>query len=75
MQYPVETVSQIAKFLGKSLTDDQILKIVRMSRFEEMRNNNKVNYSWLNEAGFRDTNETEFLRKGKQLSIWLLDQW
>jgi len=75
MQNPVETVSQISKFLGKSLTDDQILKIVRMSRFEEMRNNNKVNYSWLNEAGFRDTNETEFLRKGKQLSIWLLDQW
>jgi len=63
MQYPVETVSQIAKFLGKSLTDDQILKIVRMSRFEEMRTNNKVNYSW------KYTKEASFLRKGKQLSI------
>jgi Sulfotransferase domain len=62
----VETVRKIALFLGKSVTEDRLLKIVRVTRLEEMRTNNALNYLWCEDSGTMDKEEGKFLRKGIQ---------
>lgn len=58
-------VLKIAKFLGKSLTDDQIDTIVCHTSFNEMKNNPMANYSHGGAAIKMPDSITDFLRKGK----------
>ena len=43
-QYPVETVSKIAEFLGRSLTEEQIANIVQKTRFDVMKDDSDVKF-------------------------------
>ena len=63
-QNPVETVRKVCQFIGKSLSDDQILKIVQATGFDVMSNDPLFNYSWWDELGLRKKDEAKFLRKG-----------
>jgi len=57
-------VQKIAEFLGRSLTAEQISDIVRRTRFDAMKQDSSVNYSWWDELGMRLPSESQFMRKG-----------
>ncbi|GFO43022.1 sulfotransferase sult [Plakobranchus ocellatus] len=59
-----KNVRIVAEFLGKSLTDEQVARIVKHCSFNSMKNNNTVNYEWYKGQGIA-TEETSFLRSGK----------
>lgn len=59
-------VKRIAKFLGKDLSDEEAERLIHMTHFDQMKDNPKANYSWLDDAGVRDENEAQFMRKGKK---------
>lgn len=59
-----ESVQKIAKFLDVKLTDKQVNEIVENSRFDKMKQNDKVNYSWYPDKGIAEKGK-EFMRKGK----------
>ena len=67
IQKPVKTVRLIADFLDKPLTTSQIFDIIQSTTFEQMKKNPLSNYSWWNDLGLRDKNESDFLRKGSAL--------
>jgi hypothetical protein len=52
-------VSQIASFIGVKLSDDTLAKIVHLTSFEVMKDDNTANYTW-----GRDENASKFMRKG-----------
>jgi len=54
------TVRAIAKFLEKPLSESQLRQLEQHCSFDNMRNNDSVNYSW-NRGIWSDG---EFLRKG-----------
>lgn len=62
---PHEEVRKIAKFLGKEISEEDVREVVYRTSFDKMKDNPKANYSWLDEAGVRDDNEAQFMRKGK----------
>jgi len=64
LQKPEEMVQKIAEFLGRSLTAEQISNIVRRTRFDAMKQDSSVNYSWWDELGMRLPSESQFMRKG-----------
>ena len=56
---------QIATFLGKTLDQAQLQKIVDHCSFKNMKTNPTTNYSWLQDLGFAKKNgEAVFFRKG-----------
>jgi len=57
-------VRKIAEFLGRSLTAGQISDIVQRTRFDVMKQDSSVNYSWWDEEGWRVPSESQFMRKG-----------
>lgn len=63
-QKPEEMVRKIAEFLGRSLTAEQISYVVRRTRFDVMKQDSSVNYSWWDELGMRLRSESQFMRKG-----------
>jgi len=58
-------VQKIAHFLGRSLTAKQISDVVRRTRFDVMKHDSSVNYSWWDELGMRLPSESQFMRKGQ----------
>ena len=52
-------VSQIAAFLEAKLTSDTIKKIAEATRFEQMKDDDTANYSWL-----QPFDQAKFMRKG-----------
>ena len=64
LQHPELMVSEIAKFLGRSLSAEQISNIVRWTHFNVMKQDASVNYSWWDELGMRLPSESQFMRKG-----------
>jgi hypothetical protein len=61
---PEKVIRQVAEFLGRTLTDQQVADIVSQSSFKSMKDNPTVNYSWWDSLGLRRKEESEFLRKG-----------
>ncbi|GFO43026.1 sulfotransferase [Plakobranchus ocellatus] len=59
-----KNVRIVAEFLGKSLTDEQVARIVKHCSFDSMKNNDTVNYEWLKDRGIA-RGETSFFRSGK----------
>lgn len=62
-------IERIAQFLGKKLSSEQISAIHERCQFENMKQNNSVNYSWWDDYGIRDKTQSHFLRKG-QVGDW-----
>lgn len=58
-------VMQLAKFLEKELSDEQINSIVQHCSFKEMSKNKNTNWSELKDLGFFDFNVSKFMRKGE----------
>lgn len=56
---------KIATFLGKTLSDEDVKKLVEHTRFHNMAKNASVNYEHWDDIGFRNKNEAKFMRKGK----------
>ncbi|GFN75588.1 sulfotransferase [Plakobranchus ocellatus] len=57
-------VKQIAEFLGKSFTEEQIDLVVQHCNFDSMKKNRSVNYEWMKDDGIANKDEA-FLRSGK----------
>lgn len=60
-----EAVTQLANFLGKQLSDDQINSIVQHCSFKEMSKNKSTNWSEFRSKGLIDENVSKFMRKGE----------
>jgi len=59
-------VNRISEFLGKQkLTEEEMKSLKTHCSFKQMKINPTVNYQYCDELGFRDRNETEFMRKGE----------
>lgn len=78
------TIRQLAKFLGKSMTDEQVDAIAKYTTFEAMKENPVVNRTDKVQAGVFDFKIVPFMRKGKMDShkdelsaqqIAILDSW
>lgn len=52
------TVKQVAKFLNKSVTKDQLEKLLAHLNFDSMKNNDSVNYETMGNSNVK------FIRKG-----------
>lgn len=61
---PAREVLKVVKFLGISLTDEDVEDIVESTSFESMKSNPNTNYSQWDTFGIRDRNESSFMRKG-----------
>ncbi|ESO02472.1 hypothetical protein HELRODRAFT_65652 [Helobdella robusta] len=59
-----KVIKRIADFLGTVLTDQQINEIAKETKFEKMKDNPSVNYSWWDDLGIRNKKEANFMRKG-----------
>jgi len=64
LQQPEQMVRKIAEFLGHSVTSEQVSEVVRRTRFNVMKRDSSVNYSWWDELGLRLKSESQFMRKG-----------
>ncbi|XP_055337579.1 sulfotransferase 1A1-like [Paramacrobiotus metropolitanus] len=81
---PVKEVQQVGEFLGRSLTKEQAEHIVHYTTFDEMKNNDCVNYSQTHKNGIIDFNIAPFFRSGK-IGSWknhftvaqneIVDEW
>ena len=58
------TIQKIADFLGKSLTDEDIDKILEHTSIENMRKNGAVNMSYIEKHRDTDSSEGGFINKG-----------
>ena len=56
-------VKMIAKYLGKTLSDEDVKNICDHCSFESMKRNPSVNYDWLVDMGVSKPGEP-FMRKG-----------
>jgi len=61
---PREQIKEIAKYLGKTLTDEQLDIVQKHCSFETMRENPSVNFSWMIPQGIV-REDFLFMRKGK----------
>ena len=58
------TIRQIADFLGKKLTDEQVARIKEHCEFENMKENPAVNYNLFSNFGVKTKDAKEMLRRG-----------
>ena len=58
------TIENIAEFLGKDLTKEQVDKIVDYTSIESMKNNKACNLLYFEEMFKTDTSEGAFINKG-----------
>lgn len=58
------TISKIAEFFGRNLTDDEINAVAEHCSFQHMTENPTVNYHHWDDLGLRKKGEAKFLRKG-----------
>lgn len=59
-------IEKISKFLGKTLTNEQLTKLTEHLRFDNFAKNETVNLDFGKELGFMK-NSGNFIRKGKRL--------
>ena len=64
-QDPRTEIQSLSKFLGRSLNDAQINDVVHHCSFEEMKANEKTNFSEFQTIGFIDMKVMPFMRSGK----------
>lgn len=63
-------INKICDYLGKQrLNEKQMKKLEFHCSFDEMKYNPSVNYKHWDDLGFRDRNESEFMRRG-QIGDW-----
>ena len=62
-QNPRREVERIMRYLGKSLPDDVIYRIVELTSFKAMKENPMVNYTFIPVPVF-DQSISPFMRKG-----------
>jgi len=62
---PITVIQNIARFLGKSVSSEDIDKIVQHTSFQAMSENPSVNYSHWDSLGLRKKGEASFMRQGK----------
>lgn len=60
-----KTITDTAKFLGKSVSLEEINKLEDHLKFENFKNNKSVNISALKDLGFFNVIEETFLRQGR----------
>lgn len=60
---PKEEIKKIARFLGKTVTDEILDRIIHHTSFEEMKNNPMVNYMHM-PTSVMDHSKSPFMRKG-----------
>lgn len=65
-------IQKIAKFLGKTLTEDQLVKLTEHLRFDNFAKNETVNCEIGKEIGLMN-NSGNFIRKGINVSSGALD--
>jgi hypothetical protein len=59
-------VNRICEFLGKQKLNEEDMKLLKTHcSFKEMKVNPSVNYKYWDDLGFRDKNESEFMRRGE----------
>lgn len=58
------TIDKIARFLGKTVNDEDKNKIIHHCSFEMMKNNPMTNHEWFETLGVADHKNGDFLRKG-----------
>lgn len=61
---PYKNVKEIATFLDKPVTDEQASALVKHCSFDNMKQNNSVNFDWLKDIGVANK-DVQFMRKGK----------
>lgn len=59
------TILKVAKFVEKSVSDDEIERLVQHLSIENFRNNTSVNQRELVECGVMNPREQSFVRNGK----------
>jgi hypothetical protein len=59
-------VEKVAKFLGKSLSEEQLTKLTAHLRIDKFKQNEAVNYENYKKLGLMEQ-EGHFVRKGKKL--------
>ena len=67
-QDPVLEVRKVAEFLGRPIDQRAAEEIVHHTTFDEMKNNDMVNYSQTHKNGIIDFNISPFFRSGKSSS-------
>ena len=66
----VNQVNKICDFIGKQRFNPEDLKQLELHcSFDQMKYNPSVNYKHWDDLGFRDKNESEFMRRG-QIGDW-----
>lgn len=58
-------IQKVASFLGKSLSEEQLMKLTEHLRVDQFAKNEAVNYEVCKELGFMN-NSGHFIRKGIQ---------
>lgn len=58
-------IKEISKFIGKPITDEQLVKIAEVTKFDKMKGDSSTNYSWWDDNEIRIKTEAPFFRKGK----------
>ncbi|OQV26209.1 putative Sulfotransferase 1C4 [Hypsibius exemplaris] len=66
---PILEVRKVADFLGRPVTETEAQQIVQYTTFDEMKNNEFVNYSQTHRNGIIDFNIAPFFRAGK-IGTW-----
>ncbi|XP_014359001.2 luciferin sulfotransferase [Papilio machaon] len=60
-----KAVRRVAEFLGKSFTNEQIVKLCEHLSIDNFKNNKSVNYDVMKELGILIADGQSFIRKGK----------
>ncbi|CAG9783943.1 unnamed protein product [Diatraea saccharalis] len=64
MDFP-STVQRVAKFLGKTVTEEQMSRLCEHLAFNNFKRNKSVNMEFFKELNTTNTNASPFIRKGK----------
>lgn len=62
---PLDSIRNIAKFLGVEASPERLESIARITHFEAMRKNPSTNYGHWDDLGLRNEKEAQFMRKGQ----------
>lgn len=63
------TIRKVAKFLNKTMNEEQVAKLVNYLSIENFRNNPAVNQHELREIGILNATEPSFVRNGKSTTV------
>ena len=69
IQDPHRVIREIASYLGKEFSDDEVAQLASASSFYSMKRNPNTNYEWLGKEGILDQNVSKYMRKGKYVQL------